>query len=131
MRMFIQLLTLLVTLVVVPSMALGLDETFVEGHVFNRRTGVPIEGAVVRLPDPCIPCARPPIWQELITDENGFYSGLFWGGGSWMTIEIEVVCTTRHGEITGGSESDLRPGTVRRDIYLKGPRWLSRCIPPD
>jgi hypothetical protein len=129
--MFIQLLTLLVTLVVVPSMALGLDETFVEGHVFNRRTGVPIEGAVVRLPDPCIPCARPPIPLELITDENGFYSALFWGGGSWMTIEIEVVCTTRHGEITGGSESDLRPGTVRRDIYLSGPKRLSRCIPPD
>jgi hypothetical protein len=122
----VDLLTLLTALAAMPAQA-QVVETFVEGHVFNRWTGVPIVGALVRLPDSCIPCARPPIPQVLTTDDNGFYSARFVGGSSLVVIPIEVVCMMPGGQITGESRADLRPGTVRRDVFLRAPRTLSRC----
>lgn len=127
----VRIATVLFLLIPIPLPAQAqLAETFVEGHVFNRRTGVPISGALVRLPDSCIPCARPSLPQDLVTDDNGFYSARFIGGSSLVSIPIQVICVTARGQIMGGSQADLRPGTVRRDIFLRGPDTLSRCIPP-
>ena len=128
MRVLVRLVPLLLAPVAAPALAQPVD-TFVEGHVFNRKTGVPIAGAIVRLPDACIPCAGPSIPRELTTDDNGFYSAGFFGGSSSSIVPIEVVCLTRLGVIAGGSEADLRPGTVRRDVYLRGPTNLSKCLP--
>jgi hypothetical protein len=129
MRARIGLVTALAPLVALSAQA-QVAETFVEGHVFNRKTGVPIAGAVVTLPDGCIPCQRIPVPTVITTDDNGFYSARFIGGSSLMTVPIEAACTTRSGEITGASQADLRPGTVRRDIFLRVPGNLSRCLPP-
>lgn len=129
MRLFIRLVTVLLCSVAAPALAQPI-ETFVEGHVFHRRTGVPIAGALVRLPDSCIPCAGPSIPRELTTDDNGFYSAGFFGGSSELIVPIEVVCIRGLGEITGRSQADLRPGTVRRDIFLRAPLGLSKCLPP-
>lgn len=129
MRVLVRLVPALLASLAAPALAQPVD-TFVEGHVFNRRTGVPIAGAIVRVPDACIPCAGPSIPRELTTDDNGFYSAGFFGGSSTSIVPIEVVCLTRLGEITGNSQADLRPGTVRRDVYLRGPESFSRCLPP-
>ena len=39
----------------------------VEGHVFNLRTGTPIQGALVR-------ASTRPVGPSAVTDDNGFYS---------------------------------------------------------
>ena len=106
------------------------DQTiFIEGHVFNKRTGVPISGAMVVLPDPCFICASVSVPVELVTDANGFFSTAYQPTppSAGFTIPITASCVGRRGVYAGETDAILRPGTIRRDIYLSAPERLSRC----
>jgi hypothetical protein len=108
------------------------DETiFIEGHVFDRRTGVPISGALVVLPDPCFICASIPEPVEIITDDNGFFGTAYRPvpRSAGFTISITASCVGQRGIYSGETEAILRPGTIRRDIYLRIRERISRCRP--
>jgi hypothetical protein len=113
--------------VVAPSVA-AQEAAFLEGHVFNKLTGVPLSGALVRVFE--VGCTwRPPPGPLLASgssDDNGFYQfeiTQFLGCGA----DIEVVCQTRSGDFDGGSSATLRAGLIRRDVYLSVPRSLTGC----
>lgn len=106
------------------------DQTsFIEGHVFDRRTGVPISGALVVLPDPCFICTTIPVPVQIITDENGFFATTYRPrpSSAGITIPITASCVGERGVYSGEIEAILRPGTIRRDIYLRVPERISRC----
>ena len=99
---------------------------FVEGHVFNIRTGAPLPGATVRVFENITFGPLPIELAAGTTDENGFYQfeiDDFLGAPAI----IDVVCATRQGEIRGKSFARLRDGLIRRDVYLKTKRRLTRC----
>ncbi len=101
---------------------------FIEGHVFNKRTGVPLSGAAVRVFENATFGPLPVELAAGITDANGFYQfeiDQFLG----FPAIIEVVCGTATGEIRGGSSTLLRGGLIRRDVYLGASRRLTRCHP--
>jgi hypothetical protein len=108
-------------------------ESFVEGHVFNLRTGVPVARALVVLtpsvplysehaPPGCVNCASRLLLA--ITDDNGFYSVHFSDAEVDVLIPanvtINVICHTNRGPITTGQTApvDIRDGTVQRNLYL-------------
>lgn len=111
------------------------ETIFIEGHVFDRRTGVPISGALVVLPDPCffICLGLGPV--QIITDDNGFfataYRPLLPRGGAGFTIPITASCVGKRGTYSGETEAILRPGTIRRDIYLRVRERNLRCRPAE
>jgi len=110
------------------------DETiFIEGHVFDRRTGVPISGAVVVLPDPCFICLSIPEPIRIITDDNGFFATAYRPRplGAGFTILITASCVGKRGIYRGETEAILRPGTIRRDIYLRVRERNLRCRPAE
>lgn len=103
------------------------DVALVEGHVFSKFTGVPLRGAVVEafeivafpLP-PLIPVA------SVITNESGFYS-------FEADAEFDLVLVVNCGRAKRGVTeiSPIRPGTIRRDVYLKvGRRRSFDACPP-
>ena len=116
----IQILAL-VLIFVAPAAHAQVDVALVEGHVFGKFTGVPLRGAVVEafeivafpLP-PLIPVA------SVITNESGFYS-------FEADAEFDLVIVVSCGRATVGVPerlrsteiSPIRPGTIRRDVYLK------------
>ena len=100
----------------------------IEGHVFNKRTGVPLSGALVRVFENVTLGPLPVLLAKGITDANGFYQFVvdeFLGSPAI----IEVICGTATGEIRGGSSTLLREGLIRRDVYLGASRRLTRCHP--
>lgn len=101
---------------------------FVEGHVFNKRSGIPLPGAAVRVYETVTLGPVPIELAAGTTDANGFYQfevDEFLG----FPAIIEVVCGTATGEIRGGSSALLREGPIRRDVYLDARRRLARCQP--
>jgi hypothetical protein len=99
--------------------------TFIEGHVFNKWTGVPLSGALVRV----LADEGPPRFLvHQLTDQNGFYH--FERSWSISQVPISVICGTDHDAIVGASEAPIWEGAIfRRDIYLDAPRRLKRCLP--
>jgi hypothetical protein len=99
----------------------------VEGHVFNLRTGTPIQGALVR-------ATTRPVVPTAITDENGFYS---------IEVDLEIHDSVnaqcrfqprRGPEVTFTSSSPLPTllvTSLRRDFYLEVRRMAApiRCLP--
>lgn len=100
-------------------------ESFIEGHVFSKQTGVPLQGARVSLRLPVI------LSQELrtFTDGNGFFT--FEVSTELEILFISAVCRTAEGEAISGRARSirLREGTIRRDLYIDvGPRRsFSQC----
>jgi len=90
--------------------------TTIEGHVFNKFTGVPLEGAAFVIT----------IFDELGTrlgeatgysDSNGFYVAEV---NVNFTVRLEVSCRTNRGVVTAlVSPPRLGPEIVRRDAYLE------------
>jgi hypothetical protein len=119
---------LMVSLLFTPGLAAA-QAAFLEGHVFNKRTGVPLSGAMVRVVEDVTSGPLPVELGAGFTDANGFYQ---------FTVEqflgfpatIEVVCVTPTGILRGGSSALLREGPIRRDVYLGASRRLTRCQPP-
>ncbi len=104
----------------------------IEGHVFNKRSGVPIEGAIVVIYENVTFGPVPFLLAEDVTDGNGFYQMRI----ATPTVPvgvIEVFCRTRHGEVLRGVSSAPLQGDVirRRDIYLEAPRRVRVCLDPE
>ena len=101
---------------------------FVEGHVFNKRSGVPLPGAIVRVTENVTLGPIPIELASGVTDANGFYQfeiNDFLG----FPATIEVLCVTAERQVRGGSSALLREGLIRRDIYLDTRRRSARCLP--
>ena len=101
---------------------------FVEGHVFNKRTGEPLPGATVRVTENVTAGPLPVVLAAGTTDANGFYQfeiEEFLG----FPATIEVSCETARREIRGRSSAVLREGLIRRDVYLATTRRIRRCRP--
>jgi hypothetical protein len=111
--------------------------TWVEGHVFNKWTGVPLQNVAIFL-GPYPPPARPPGRSDVIfippaprayTGASGFYSIPLTPSINVPPGEVRLtaVCFTRlkEGElpfVKVESTVLLRPGTLQRDLYVAGPR---------
>ncbi len=101
------------------------EPLFVEGHVRNLRTGMPLRVAVVSLTDPLsVPVGSPPevVGKPVITDGSGFFSIELSEeelGRGW--VEISATCKTPAGVRSTDRVTErvvLRPGTIRRDLYI-------------
>lgn len=101
---------------------------FIEGHVFNKRTGAPLSGAAVRVFENVTLGPLPVQLAKGFTDANGFYQFVVDEFLGFPAI-IEVICGTETGEIRGGSSTLLREGPIRRDVYLGASRRTTRCHP--
>jgi hypothetical protein len=100
--------------------------TTVEGYVFNKWTGVPLEGARMLLTfgNPEIAIGEPLPAGQLITDSNGFYSIEIQSG---QLIGLSANCFfQKRGESRGASVSIHLPrpaeGLIERNAYLEVPR---------
>jgi len=102
-----------------------------EGHIFHKRTGVPIEGAVVVVHENVTLGPIPILLAEGLSDGNGFYQ--FALDAVFPVGVIQVFCRTPSGVVVHGTSSaPLEDHTVRRrDIYLETPRFLQRCLAPE
>ena len=104
----------------------------IEGHVFSKRSGVPIEAAVVVITENVTLGPLPILLGEDTTDENGFYqvripTPIFPVG------VVEVFCRTPDAVVVRGvSSAPLQDDVIRRrDIYLETPRRLRECLDPE
>jgi hypothetical protein len=102
--------------------------TTIEGHVFNKFTGVPLTGAAV------VTTVLDDHGSELgsgitYTDSNGFYSI---DVNVRYFVRIEVSCRTGRGVVVSSvTPPRLGPEIVRRHAYLEVPRRRSftTCLP--
>ena len=103
----------------------------IEGHVFNKRSGVPIEGAVVVIYENVTFGPVPILLGEDATDGNGFYQVRI-QTPTFPVGVIEVFCRTPNGVVVRGiSSAPLRDEVIRRrDIYLETPRRVRECLDP-
>ncbi len=62
----------IVGVMLAPTLAAA-QVAFVEGHVFNKRTGIPLKGAVVRVFENVTVGPLPIELASGVTDANGFY----------------------------------------------------------
>ncbi len=104
------------------------DSIFVEGHVLNLRTGVPLRAASVLLTDPLtgviIGSRSYPddVVGRGLTDDSGFFSiELREVEPDRGPLAISATCRTpkavrRTDRLT--NRVVLRPGTLRRDLYI-------------
>jgi hypothetical protein len=104
---------------------------YLEGPVFNTRSGVPIEGAVVVVYENVTLGPVPILLADDVSDGNGFYQA-----GITTTFPIgiiEVFCRTRNGVVVrGASSAPLQDDVIRRrDIYLETPRRVRECLDPE
>ena len=124
-RFLCVLAAIVATFLVAP--VVSAQTAFVEGHVFNKRTGLPLPGATVRVTETV---TVGPIPNELgagTTDENGFYQFEiedFLG----FPANIDVECVKAKRVVLGRSTAVLRDGVIRRDIYLQTRRRTTRCL---
>ena len=104
----------------------------IEGHVFNKRSGAPIEGAVVVIYENVTLGPIPILLGEDVTDSNGFYEVRI-PVPSFPIGVIEVFCRTRNGVVVRGeSSAPLQEDVIRRrDIYLGVPRRVRKCLDPE
>lgn len=110
------------------------QETFVEGHVFNFRSGRPIANASIEVSVGCAICAVvPTVVGYDVTDANGFYEvkvgPLRDVAFDYDTVNVRVSCRNSEALYTGYANAKLRNETLRRDVYLKSPVDLIRCAP--
>ncbi len=103
----------------------------IEGHVFNKRSGVPIEGAVVVIFENVTLGPVPILLADVVTDGNGFYQVAV--TTAFPIGIIEVFCRTRNGVVVrGASSAPLQDDVIRRrDIYLETPRRVRECLDPE
>ena len=104
----------------------------IEGHVFNKRNGIPIEGAVVVIYENVTLGPIPILLGEANTDGNGFYQVRI-PAPTFPVGVIEVFCRTPKGVVVRGISSAPLEGAVirRRDIYLDMPRRVRVCLDPE
>ncbi len=104
---------------------------YLEGHVFNKRSGIPIEGAVVVIYENVTSGPLPILLAEDVTDANGFYQATV--TTTFPIGVIEVFCRTRRGSVVrGASSAPLQDNVVRRrDVYLKIRRRVHECLGPE
>jgi hypothetical protein len=112
------------------SSAAVAQTAYLEGHVFNRESGVPIEGAVVVVHENVTLGPVPGLLAEGVSDDNGFFQ--FEIPTQFPVGVIQVFCRTPEGIVVRGmSSAPLQDDTIRRrDIYLKTPRRLRACLEP-
>jgi hypothetical protein len=103
----------------------------IEGHVFDKRSGVPIEGAVVVIYENVTVGPVPIVLGEGATDENGFYAVKI-PTPTFPVGVIEIFCETQRGVVVrGASSAPLQDGVIRRrDIYLETRRRVRECLEP-
>jgi len=101
---------------------------YLEGHVFNKRSGTPIEGAVVVIRENVALGPVPILLAEDVTDGNGFYQTSV--TTTFPVAVIEVFCRTPRGVVVGGASSaPLQDDVIRRrDIYLEIPQRVDECL---
>lgn len=106
------------------------QSAYLEGHVFNKRTGVPIENAVVVIYENFTNGAVPVLLAELRTDSNGFYQSEVIT--NFPTGIIAVFCRTPAGAVVRGrSSAPIQEEVIRRrDIYLDAPLLRLDCLDP-
>jgi hypothetical protein len=104
---------------------------YLEGHVFSKRSGIPIEGAVVVIYENVTSGPIPILLAEETTDGNGFYQASVTTG--FPVGVIEVFCRTPRGVVVrGASSAPLQDDVIRqRDIYLEVPRRVRECLEPE
>jgi hypothetical protein len=104
----------------------------IEGHVFNKRNGAPIEGAVVVVYENVTLGPIPFLLGEDFTDGNGFYHVRI-PTPTFPIGVIEVFCRTPDGVVVRGvSSAPLQDDVIRRrDIYLETPRRVHECLDPE
>ena len=104
----------------------------IEGHVFNKRSGVPIEGAVVVVYENVTLGPVPILLAKDITDANGFYQVRI-PTPTFPVGVIEVFCRTPNGVVVrGASSAPLQDSVIRRrDIYLRTGRRVRECLEPE
>jgi len=103
--------------------------TTIEGHVFNKGTGIPLEDASV------VVAVFDDEWtlqgtSTSYTDSNGFWDVEV---NTAYFVRIEVLCRTNRGVLSSAvNPPRLGPEIVRRDAYLDGPdrRSFRRCRRP-
>ena len=122
MKSFVTPLILCLSLLATPSLA---DSIFVEGHVRDLRSGVPIRGASVSLADPRSASTHfPPevVGKVVVTDDSGFFGSELREEELYREyLDIFARCITRRGIRQTDRLTHrvvLRPGTVRRDLYI-------------
>ena len=101
-----------------------------EGHVFNRSSGKPLQGARIDFTQTVMPDG-PALGSEMITDEGG----LFWGQISILSTDpsvvnqIAVTCNTRRGSYSSALlfYNPLQSQVYHRDVYLNVPGKITRC----
>lgn len=103
----------------------------IEGHVFNKRSGVPIEGAVVVIYENVTVGPVPFLLGQDATDGNGFYHVRI-PTPTFPVGVIEVFCRTPKGVVRGTSSAPLQDEVIRRrDIYLETSRSVRECLDPE
>ena len=103
---------------------------YIEGYVFDRKSGQPLGGVFVELLDNFTTHAIPIQLGFWITDSNGLYelpiSRLF-----GFPVTVRATCITKKGSARSSSGLILREGNIRRDLYLdEGGKRIKECIPP-
>ena len=132
MRQFVMgLLTIAAATLLSPGAAVA-QTADIEGHVFNKRSGAPIEGAVVVIYENVTLGPVPILLAEDVTDSNGFYEVRI-PVPTFAIGVIEVFCRTRNGVVVRGeSSAPLQEDVIRRrDIYLNAPRRVRKCLDPE
>jgi len=104
---------------------------YLEGHVFSKRSGIPIEGASVVIYENVSYGPVPILLANTVTDGNGFYEAGV--ESDFRVAAIHVFCRTPRGVVVRGSSgAPLQDGVIRRrDIYLEVPRRLQVCLEPE
>jgi hypothetical protein len=104
---------------------------YLEGHVFNKRSGIPIEGAVVVIYENVTSGPLAVLLAEDVTDGNGFYEASV--TTTFPVGVIEVFCRTPRGVVVRGvSSAPLQDDVIRRrDIYLQLPWRVRECLEPE
>ena len=104
----------------------------IEGHVFNKRSGVPIEGAVVVIYENVTLGPVPLLLGEDASDGNGFYQVRI-PTPTFQIGVVEVFCRTPDAVVVRGfSSAPLQDDVIRRrDIYLETPRRVRECLDPE
>ena len=126
-----------VALVLLAGQGRAQESATIEGHVFNKLTGVPAEGSsvVIRGHSNVSPSV-PVVLARDHTDGNGFYSLEvsdrdfdFDGYTVWVSC---VLAKRKRGEarsVYGQSFlRGLRSGILRRDVYIEAGRFRRRIL---
>lgn len=122
-----------------PRLAAAQERTYIEGHVFSTFTGVPLKLATVEaieLPElitNVYPPRPPQVIARATTNSSGFYS---FEVSSRLNLILMATCPAAPpiADLRDGTTDvkPVRPGTLRRDIYLNTGRHrtFSNCGHP-